>query len=138
MINKVTEPAAVGVLTQALRAAALRHKVISNNLANVNTPGFKKSKVEFESLLADELKKKETDGLQMVRTHDKHFPLEKEREAIKPRIQMIEDTIMRVDQNNVDVDEETASLAKNNIYYNALARQVGDYYTKIRSVLTGQ
>ena len=62
-------------MQRGLVAANLRQEVISNNIANVNTPKFKRSDVIFESLLAKELgldddKKK----LKMVRTRDRHLP----------------------------------------------------------------
>lgn len=138
MIERVTQPAMMGVMTQALKASTLRHKVISNNIANVNTPGFKKSEVEFESLLAAQLNGNTDGKLQMVRTHDTHFPMEEQKEPLMPRIHLIEDTNMRVDRNNVDIDEEMAKLAKNNIYYNAAVRRISDYYTGLRSVISGQ
>ncbi|MGB4265489.1 MAG: flagellar basal body protein, partial [Limnochordia bacterium] len=37
----------VDLVTQGLDAASLRHKILSNNLANVNTPGFRRSDVDF-------------------------------------------------------------------------------------------
>jgi flagellar basal-body rod protein FlgB len=138
MIERVTEPAAIGVLEQGLKAAELRHRVISNNIANVNTPGFKKSEVAFESLLAARLNPKEDKRLAMVRTHDAHFPKDTEEETLKPRINLVEDTNMRVDKNNVDIDEEMATLAKNNIYYNVSARQLSDYYNKLKTAISGQ
>lgn len=138
MIERVTEPTMTGVMIQALKASTLRHKVISNNIANVNTPGFKKSEVEFESLLAAQLNEEPGSKLQMVRTHDSHLPQNRKNAALTPQINLIEDTSMRVDRNNVDVDEEMAKLAKNNIYYNTAARRLGDYYTGLRSVISGQ
>ena len=45
---------------------------------------------------------------------------------------------MRVDQNNVDVDIEMASLAKNQIYFNAMAKQLGDHISKINNVLKAE
>ena len=45
---------------------------------------------------------------------------------------------MRYDNNNVDIDVEMASLAKNSLYFNALARQVGAGFSQMRSVINGQ
>ena len=51
---------------------------------------------------------------------------------------MVEDhtTIMRVDENNVDIDIEMATLAKNQLYFNALATEFGGYVTKMKNVIT--
>ena len=44
--------------------------------------------------------------------------------------------LMIVDHNNVDVDIEMASLAKNQIYYNALATEIGSYITRVKTSIT--
>ena len=123
-------------LGRGLAAANLRQEVISNNIANVNTPNFKKSDVIFEDLLAKELGFDE-DGnkLPLVRTHDRHLPV-----GVMPgdaEAQIFEDdtTTMRVDNNNVDIDIEMASLAKNQLYYNAMATSLGGYMTKLKNVI---
>ena len=43
---------------------------------------------------------------------------------------------MRVDNNNVDIDIEMASLAKNQLYYNAMATELGGYVNKLKNVIT--
>ena len=43
---------------------------------------------------------------------------------------------MRVDNNNVDIDIEMATLAKNQLYYNAMTTSLGGYITKLRNVIT--
>ena len=45
---------------------------------------------------------------------------------------------MRTDNNNVDIDVEMASMAKNQLYYNAMARNIGGYITKMKDVLTSK
>ncbi len=77
--------------------------------------------------------------LAMTRTQDKHFPMpSSEKGIVSPKINMISNTTMRTDGNNVDIDAEMAGLAKNNIYYNAAVRQIGDYFTSMKSVIAGQ
>jgi flagellar basal-body rod protein FlgB len=61
-----------------------------------------------------------------------------EQGVVNPKINMISNTTMRTDGNNVDIDSEMAGLAKNNIYYNAAVRQIGDYFTSMKSVIAGQ
>ena len=45
-------------------------------------------------------------------------------------------TTMRVDKNNVDIDIEMASLAKNQLYYNAMATELGSYISRLKGVIT--
>ncbi len=125
-------------LERGLQAANLRQEVMANNLANVNTPKFKRSEVVFEELLAQELYGKPEDDkkLQMVRTHDKHLPFKELTQRAQAQVQLDNTTTMRVDKNNVDIDIEMAGLAKNNIYYNAMATQLGGYMTRLKNIIT--
>lgn len=136
MLEQIVGSSMVNALSGALGAAELRHKVISNNIANVNTPHFKKSVVDFEELLAKELQP-DTNKLALTKTNAKHLPLSKSG-GVSPEIRTINNTTMRTDGNNVDIDEEMAGLAKNNIYYNAVARQIGSYFNTMKSIASGQ
>ena len=123
-------------LSRGMSAANLRQEVISNNIANVNTPHFKRSAVNFEDLLAKELHL-DDDGrrLDIVRTHDRHLPI-----PIHGKVNAVveedQTTTMRVDDNNVDIDIEMAALSKNQLYYNAMATQLGGFMTRMKNVIT--
>src|SRR5437868_1293528 len=100
-----TNVSGLGVLAQLLDVAALRHRVIAQNVANVNTPGYRRRAVEFEGDLAKALA---TPG---------PTPL------VKPKV-VIEDGPERVDGNTVDIDREMNALAKNALLYQAAATVV--------------
>ncbi|MBQ1510554.1 MAG: flagellar basal body rod protein FlgB [Selenomonadaceae bacterium] len=135
MLEQIMNSPNFDYLQRGLQAANLRHEVISDNIANVNTPRFKKSNVVFEELLAKELEPEPTDKLLMVRTHDRHLPVPMHGKA-EAVIQLENDDTMRVDGNNVDVDAEMASLAKNQLYYNALATQLKSYVRRMKDVIS--
>lgn len=137
MLEQIVGNKALDVMQRGMGAANLRHEVISHNIANVNTPYFKKSNVVFEELLAKELDLDDTGRMKVVRTNDRHMPIAFRGRALA-KIELDESSSMRYDKNNVDIDVEMASLAKNSLYFNALARQVGGQFSRIRSVLTGQ
>ena len=123
-------------LPRAMTAATIRHEIISHNIANINTPNYRKSSVEFEDLLAREIYGNPPDGqLQMARTHKKHLPPGDFPFRAEPTINEEHDSIMRTDDNNVDIDIEMSTLAKNQLYYNAIATQLGSYITKMRNVI---
>ena len=111
--------------------------IVSNNIANVNTPNFKKSDVVFEDLLAKELNPGQSGKLEMVRTNDRHLPAGADTPAAA-RVERQDTTTMRADNNNVDIDVEMANLSKNHIYYNSLAREMGSYLTKMKNVITSK
>ena len=135
MLEQIMNSSNFNYLGRGLAAANLRPEVISNNIANVNTPNFKKSDVIFEDLLAKEIGAEDENQLQLVRTHDRHLPIGHIGGA-EAQIQEDGTTTMRVDNNNVDIDVEMATLAKNQLYYNAMTTSLGGYITKLRNVIT--
>lgn len=135
MLEQIMNSSNFNYLGRGLAAANLRQEVISNNIANVNTPNFKKSDVVFEELLAKEIGMDDSGRLPLVRTHDRHLPVGMIGGA-KASVQEDDTTTMRVDNNNVDIDIEMASLAKNQLYYNAMATELGGYVNKLKNVIT--
>jgi flagellar basal-body rod protein FlgB len=93
-------------LERALQGSSLRQRVLSNNLANANTPGFKRSDVDFHESLARELQSggSARDALERV--------------SFAPVTDS--SSSMRADGNNVDVDEEMAMLQENSLDYQSL------------------
>ena len=137
MLEQIFGSTNFNYLPRALTAASMRQEVIAHNVANVNTPNYRKTNLEFEDMLAREIYGDEPDGtLPMVRTHDKHLPFKPSDFHAEPT--MVEDhtTIMRVDDNNVDIDIEMATLAKNQLYYNAVSTELGQYVNKLKTVIT--
>lgn len=133
MLNSILASPRVSVLEQALSASSLRQKVISNNISNVNTPGFKKSEVVFEDLLQDAMGSS-SGKLPMMKTNSRHLPMQ--REGIPtPVVNVVDNTSFRTDASNVDIDIEMANLSKNNIYYNAVVQQMSSYFTGIKSAI---
>jgi len=107
------------VLKNGIGASAQRHEVIANNIANVNTPGFKKSKVTFEGELKTALKSSKSSSL--AHTNSRHISGSvKSTTSVLPKKVLVGGTSMTLNGNNVDVDEEMTELAKNTIYYNTL------------------
>ena len=137
MLEQIMSSSALSAMSRGLQAANLRQEVISNNIANVNTPNFTKCDVVFEDLLANELNPGQSGKLEMVRTNDRHLPAGADA-PVSAKIERQDTTTMRVDNNNVDIDVEMANLSKNHIYYNSLAREMGSYLTKMKNVITSK
>ncbi|WP_105618065.1 flagellar basal body rod protein FlgB [Vallitalea okinawensis] len=115
----------VSLLSKALETSWMRNQVIANNIANVDTPGFKKNNVIFEEYL---IQASETNNL----TDDMI-------QNTKP--QVVEDQsnlAYRVDGNNVDIDVEMAKRAQNELYYNAVISQVSHQFRQINTVLNAK
>ena len=133
MINRISDKTMV--LEKALDAAWMSNEAISNNIANVNTPGYKKSYVKFEELLTDAVDKFQISG---IKKDGKFLPIGKDTKSIVlPELVQEDFTSMRRDGNNVDIDVEMAELAKNSIKYNALIAQMSKEFSKIKMAISG-
>lgn len=121
---------------KALDTAQLRQQVIANNIANANTPGFKKSSVRFEDQLAAALSNK---GIAGTRTDARHIPIGKPRiDSVQPRLHVHGDTSLNNNLNNVDIDAEMTELAKTQIWYDALATNMNGRFNKMRTAIGGR
>ena len=117
MLNKSFDR--INLLNKALDGAWLKNSAISNNIANVNTPGYKRQTVNFEEVLRTEIAK--SSSAQMIKTNPKHMDHMGNGQI---SIEEQANTSYRVDDNNVDIDVENAEMAKNTLYYNAVINSV--------------
>lgn len=105
------------LVKKGLDMSSLRQRTISNNISNINTPGFKAGRVEFEEIL-DKAK-----GVNISKTDDKHFGI-RDVGDIDLKVKRKDTTMLNDNGNNVDIDLEMTELSANEIYYNTLIRQV--------------
>ena len=119
-------------LEQALSTATLRQKVISSNIANVDTANYKSKQVTFQSALNDALT---NPSLSSQKTNTKHLPFSTELSTFKPTIKVNNDTTFKPNGNNVDMDYEMAELAKNQLWYNALTERMNGKFNSLRTVI---
>jgi flagellar basal-body rod protein FlgB len=119
---------------KALDAGSLRAKAIAENLANVQTPGYKRKEVDFEDQLRNALKAK----LAATRDQPGHMPAGKgiDLAKIEPRIYEPDDPTLAGEVNNVDVDMEGAKLAENQLYYSFMIKWVG--FDKYMAAIAGR
>lgn len=118
-----------GLLKKSLDASSFRGKVIANNIANINTRGYKRYNVSFEENL-----KKSIDEVGLKTTDSRHI----EEGSSFGDIKMEQDTSrsMREDGNNVDIDNEMANQAANSLMYNALISQVNSRLALERYIIS--
>lgn len=119
----------VDVLHKGLDASWLKNNVIANNIANVDTPGFKASSVSFESSFKAALGR----GFTAKKTRAKHIDFSGS--DMRGVVTLDNGTAYRMDGNNVNIDAQNAELAKNTIYYNALVQQLSSEFRKLRTAI---
>jgi flagellar basal-body rod protein FlgB len=125
----------VDLLQKGLQASWVRNSVIRNNIANVETPGFKSSEVVFESLIAQSLAGNDFQGR---KTRERHIDIGATGDIhnVSPRITETYNTSMRMDENNVDIEAENANLAQNSIQYNTLLLKLNSELNRIKLAVT--
>jgi flagellar basal-body rod protein FlgB len=124
-------------LKKSLDAGALRQRVIANNIANINTPGFKKSAVSFEERLKMALTGPSS-GIALKTSDPRHISAASSLAELQPQVVKVSDTAMRPDGNNVDIDQEMVQVAANTINYNVAGRALNGQYSILDYVITGR
>lgn len=122
----------ISTLDKALSYSSTKQKVISQNIANVDTPNYKAKDVSFKAAFNEAL----GESLITNRTNVRHFVFNKNNHSTS--------TIMTKNQvsynesgNSVDIDQEMADLATNQIYYNALTERISGKFSSLQNVIRG-
>ena len=116
----------IRVLDKAADASWLRNEAISHNLANIDTPGYKRQDVEFESILKEAL------GKSRFESTDARVASLKNKD-LRARIYRDHSGFSyRIDGNNVDVDNENAMLAENQIKYQGLITCINQEFSNLK------
>ncbi|MEH7664693.1 flagellar basal body rod protein FlgB [Bacillus velezensis] len=117
-------------LENALGRADIKQKVLTNNIANIDTPNYKAKKVSFRNLLDQE-----TSNLEAVKTDNRHVDFTGSGDDYS--IVSSSDTSYQQNGNNVDIDKEMTDLAENQINYQALVERMSGKFNSLKTVLTG-
>lgn len=129
-INKNIE-----LLSKGLNAYSLRNKVISNNIANVETPDYKRQDVKFDEILKKNIENNRT--LEGYSTDEKHIRINsRNMNDVNPEVYTEKNTKSRLDGNNVDIDVEMAELSKDHIKFSVVSQQLSGYFRKIKMAIT--
>ncbi len=122
-------------LSKQLDAAALNQRVIANNVANVNTPGFKKSSVSFTEQLRKALSRRE---FTLITNNPRHIGRAATINEISPEVIREKNTTMVYNQNNVDIDQEMVNLAANTILYDFSSDALNGKLSMLSYVIKGR
>jgi flagellar basal-body rod protein FlgB len=114
----------------ALDGLSRRQQVISRNLANVDTPGYKAEAVNFEDTLKRALN--EGDTLAMTATNSAHLASPEQSTGFTTT--MRPGGTERADQNNVDVDAEMIDMSEAGIQYQAVSQAMSQKLLLLKSL----
>lgn len=111
------------IMNKALEATWTRQELITNNIANVDTPGYKRKDINFEKVLIAEVEK--ANNIHEININKLQAEITSPHSGFQHRL----------DGSNVDIDWEATELAKNKIKYDALVTQTGRYFQRLKSVV---
>lgn len=122
------------IMELALDAAALRQQVLADNIANAETPYFRRSDVRFADVLTEAYRRHAFVG---KRTDPRHLPIGV---RSQPEIQVVQEGRLTNSnaQSNVDLDYEMAAMSQNALWYQALVQQTANALAKYARVLEGR
>lgn len=122
------------LLNKMLDRSALNQRVISSNVANVNTPGYQRLGVSFDEVLQNAVR---MDRLNFKRTNPKHLPDPNWLKNIEPEVVSVEDGYWN-GINNVDIDREMVELAKTQLDFNIAAKIKSQRSALLRTAIRGR
>ncbi len=115
-------PSQFDLLSKLVDVTTMRHKVLSQNVANVNTPGYQKLSLSFDETLAARLDREKDKSLR----------------SLQPEIVADYSTPERFDGNNVDIDREMMRLNKNTLLNNTLLQIISTKASMMRRAINSQ
>ena len=117
----------------ALDGLSLRQRVSANNIANIDTPGFKAQHVSFERHLQQALND-DSSGLPLHTTAPGHLRFQDTSSSELISVDHNQNTL-RNDDNNVDIDLEMTTLAETALRFQALTQLAGKKFTLIKDMV---
>jgi flagellar basal-body rod protein FlgB len=119
------------MLGKVLDLRAFRNKLISSNIANLDTPNYQ----SFDVVMEKELGKivSGSQGVELTKTQPGHLP---NSESLSPKV-IATAGILKADRNTVDIDRTMVDLAENGIMYNAAAEILNKKFQQLKSVIQG-
>jgi len=117
-----------------LNYRAERQKVISSNIANINTPNYKTKELAFQSALDNKVKERD---LELYTTDKRHISLNENEESKKSSMNLyeVENLQEQNDGNNVSLDHQMSEMSKNTTLFQALQASIKKDSQLFRSVI---
>ncbi|MBF0158958.1 MAG: flagellar basal body rod protein FlgB [Magnetococcales bacterium] len=120
--------------TNLLDLRQRRQEIISTNIANVDTPGYKANRLEFEAELRAAMPS--MDELPMARTSSSHMPTPYG-PHVEGELQTVENTLLKGDGNSVNLEQEMAQQSANQLLYNYAAQSLNGQINALRMAISG-
>ena len=126
----------ISLLERSLNMRSLQHRVLSSNIANLDTPNYK----AVELAVAEEINSSQNaaSSIQLVQTKPGHLPLKHEvADHLKLKTAKPPEFSLRGDGNTVDLDRTMGDLAENTLLYKTAAQIISRKFSGLKSAIRG-
>ena len=124
----------INIQARALNAYSLKQSVIAQNIANVETPGYKRKDIDFDSILNQKISDSDGFHLHMRATNAGHMT---NRLTFEANVISDFSHSMRMDKNSLNIESEMAEQSKNSIRYNTMISRVDSEFRRLQSAIKG-
>ncbi|MCQ2978992.1 MAG: flagellar basal body rod protein FlgB [Clostridia bacterium] len=140
----ITNSGSMDIMAKALDAYTLRNSTIASNIANDDTPGYKRKEVKFEDSLNKAINETQTNTNHMVANRNIKSRIANQNQLkagsvidnVKAEVVEQEtDSMYRIDGNNVDIDNEMNELVKNQLRYSTVLSQINKQFQAMRTAM---
>ena len=114
----------------ALDGLSQKQTVISNDIANVDTPGYRAQEIDFDSVMRRALQNSRS--TQLVTTHPAHLGISNGKAIF--RTQEKPGGTARADENNVDIDQELLDMSETGIQYQAISQELSKKLSLLKTI----
>ncbi|MFH2056562.1 MAG: flagellar basal body rod protein FlgB [bacterium] len=130
----VLQNTSVPKLKRLVDVAAQRQRLVASNIANVNTPGYQRQSLDFESELQQATQKHDRS---VGMTDERHIPIGVKRYSL-PQRHLNEDAGNTTGVNDVDIDQEMADLAQTQLIYEFGAKRLQQNFDGLKKAIRGK
>jgi flagellar basal-body rod protein FlgB len=140
MLNKLSD--ALNFQSQALQLRGLRQEVLTSNVANADTPGFKAVDFDFAKVLrkassgSSQLQPSSGSRSSLTQTDQRHLPARLSSNSTEMELKFRRAVMPSVDGNTVDIETERAQFAENALKYEAALRAVGGQLKTLQTAMS--
>ncbi|MCF7802833.1 MAG: flagellar basal body rod protein FlgB [Candidatus Marinimicrobia bacterium] len=125
----------ISSIQKLMGASVSQQRAAAKNIANQNTPGYRRIEVDFREVLRSV---NNTQTVKLEGTKVQHLAALRDRQAEQVKAVDSGDPIEEGKVNNVDLDTEMGVMAKTQLYYQVLTRVMRGRFQKLNNSITGQ
>lgn len=127
----------IDILKRSMDVSLLRREVIADNIANSDTPDFKRSMINFESQLKRALDSENIKPFPTLMTDERHMTFERPMDyrEVQPKKYWDYLSTAKNNGNNVDIEVETMNMLQNQLLYQTMSTVVQNQFSKVNIVL---